>query len=252
MLKLLKYDWKRNANLSLGLLAVLVFLQIVIGVVGNVRGWEQSIIFVLSFMLYTMTGIILIIIASKTFENNIKAYSRRLLPVRPVWTAVSSIVLWWLFTAVLAGIALLHYYIYVSLVHSTPVWPEGMMVTSLLELFKFIFAIFWTLTYLMLMILLSMTIGASVSLRGKAGTWVGIIAFFIIQYVLSLVESALFGGFDAKLFSIGIIQSSNDSINAQVMSSAPMLQIGQLLFDGAMFALMLLLINYLLSKKVEI
>lgn len=252
MLRLLKYDWKRNANLSLGLLAVLVFLQIVIGVVGNTRNWEQSVIFVLSFMLYAMTGIILIILASKTYENNMKAYSRRLLPIRPMWSAVSSIVLFWLFSAVLGAIVFIHYWIYSQFVYPGSWWPHELAVADMLDGFKIIFIIGWSLTFLMMSILLSMTIGASVSLRGKAGTWVGILAFIVIQNVLSWVEHLLFGGYDTMLFRIGSIDYSNEAVNAEVMSTVPLLSIGPLLFEGAVIVLMLLVINYLMSKKVEI
>lgn len=252
MLRLLKYDWKRNANLLLGLLAVLLFLQIVIGVVGNARGWEQSIILVLSFMLYTMTGIILLIIASKTYENNMKAYNRRLLPIRPFWTAVSSIVLLWLAVAVLSAIAIIHYWIYSTYVYSGSLWPQELAVTDAMGWLKVIFASGWSLTFLMMSILVSMTIGASVSLRGKAGTWVGILAFIVIQYVISWVEIVLFRGYDTMRFSVGIMEYSNKSVNAEIMSNIPMLSVGQLLFEGAVIALMLLSINYLMSKKVEI
>lgn len=252
MLRLLKYDWKRNANLSLGLLAILVFLQIVIGVVGNTRNWEQSVIFVLSFMLYAMTGLILIILASKTYENNMKAYSRRLLPIRPMWTAISSIVLMLLFAAVLGAIAFIHYWIYSTFVYSGSLWPQELAVTDVMDWFKIIFITGWSLTFLMMSILVSMTIGASVSLRGKAGTWVGILAFIVIQYVLSWVEYMLFRGYDTMRFNVGIIEYSNKSVNAEVMSNIPILSVGQLLFEGAIIVLMLVLINYLMNKKVEI
>ncbi|WP_110934174.1 hypothetical protein [Paenibacillus bouchesdurhonensis] len=252
MLRLLKYDWKRNANLSLGLLAVLVVLQIAIGVVGNVRGWEQSIMFMLSIMLYVMTGIILIILASKTYENNMKAYSRRLLPIRPMWNAVSCIVLWWLFNIVLGAVAFIHYWIYSRFVYFDLWWPQELVVADVLGWFEIIFLIGWSLTFLMLSILVSMTIGASVSLRGKAGTWVGLLAFILIQNAVGLVEQWLFGGYDMMLFRIGSVQHSTMGVNAEVISTTPLLSAGQLLFEGAIMVLMLVLIDYLLSKKVEI
>lgn len=252
MLRLLKYDWKRNANLSLGLLAVLVFLQIAIGVVGNVRGWEQSLIFVLSFMLYAMTGIILIILASKTYENNIKAYSRRLLPIRPMWTAVSSIVLWWILSLVLGVIVIIHYIIYSRFVYFGSWFPQEFVVSDVLDWLKIVFITGWMLTFLMICILASITIGASVSLRGKAGTWVGILAFILIPNAVSWVEHWLFRGYDKTLVQFGSVEYSNVSVNAEVMPVAPLLSVGQLLFEGVVMVLLLVLINYLMSKKVEI
>ncbi|AZK48724.1 hypothetical protein [Paenibacillus lentus] len=252
MLRLLKYDWKRNANLSLGLLAVLVLLQIAIGVIGNVRGWEQAIILLLSIMLYVMTGIILIILASKTYENNIKAYSRRLLPIRPVWSAVSSIVLWWIFSLVLGLLVTAHYFIYTKFVFKDFWWPQELLVADVTDWFGIIFMTGWSLTYLMVSILLSITIGASVSLRGKAGTWIGLLAFIVIQNTVSWVEHILFRGYDVLLFRIDSLEYSDTAVNAQLMPSASFMTVGQLLFEGVIIVLMLVLINYLMSRKVEI
>ncbi|MGV2795207.1 hypothetical protein GNF78_18590, partial [Clostridium perfringens] len=91
MMKLLKYDWKRNANTFSGLLAVLVLVQIILSMIGKVRGWDESVIVVSSFIFYVTAGIITMILVCNTFESNIKAYHRRLLPVHPAWTVLSSL-----------------------------------------------------------------------------------------------------------------------------------------------------------------
>ncbi|MNJ68008.1 hypothetical protein D3C77_642210 [compost metagenome] len=54
------------------------------------------------------------------------------------------------------------------------------------------------------------------------------------------------------LFRIGSVQHSTMGVNAEVISTTPLLSAGQLLFEGAIMVLMLVLIDYLLSKKVEI
>lgn len=251
MLKLLKYDLKRNANVSLGLLAVLVFLQILLSVVGNTKNWEQSIIIGLTFSLYMMTGIIMIIVICKTYENNIKAYSRRLLPIRPMWTAVSCIIIGWIIAPILALIALLHGVLYKNIVGVS--WWQQLELTALnvKDLLLFVFLIGWGITFLMMIILLSMTIGASISLRGKAGTWVGILSFFIFSSVLSWVERQLFGAFNDMLFNVGISLPGGE-VSTTVTSSAPIMTWGPLLFEAVIIALMLVVINYLISKKVEI
>ncbi|GJM83916.1 hypothetical protein HMSSN139_64120 [Paenibacillus sp. HMSSN-139] len=67
MMKLLKYDIKQNANTVLGLAAVLVIVQGLLSIAGNLRNWDGEAIFVLTIVLYLAAAIILIVQACKTF-----------------------------------------------------------------------------------------------------------------------------------------------------------------------------------------
>ncbi|MNJ58986.1 hypothetical protein D3C77_546470 [compost metagenome] len=199
-----------------------------------------------------MTGIILFIVVCKNYASNIKAYSRRLLPIRPVWAAVSSIVLGWIAAASIGILVVVHCFLYFNIVTVPAWWPIEFNMIGIKDIAALLFVVGWALTFLVMTILLSMTIGASVSLRGKAGTWVGILAFFLIQNVLSWVEHLLFRQYDGMMLRIGSVQMSNDGLSAEMMSNTPILSLGPLLFEAAIFALMLFVTNYLMSKKVEI
>lgn len=93
MMRLLKYDWKRNSTTLLGAFAILLIVQIAITVTGSIRDWELGLSLGLSMLAYGSVSVLLLVVSSKTFDYNIKAYHRRLLPVRSVWSVVSSLIL---------------------------------------------------------------------------------------------------------------------------------------------------------------
>lgn len=82
MMKLLKYDLKRNATTFLSVGAILIALQLIISIMGNIRGWDPKIILALTIVLYSFVGTFSVILVAITYRKNIKAYSRRLLPQR--------------------------------------------------------------------------------------------------------------------------------------------------------------------------
>ena len=91
MIKLFKYDWKRNSTTLLGAFAILLIVQIAITVAGSIRDWELGIMLGLSMLAYGSVSVLLLVVTGKNFGYNIKAYHRRLLPVHSVWNVVSSL-----------------------------------------------------------------------------------------------------------------------------------------------------------------
>lgn len=251
MMKLLKYDLKRNANTFLGLAAVLVIVQVLIAIVGNLRGWDKEAVMALNIILYASSGIIAVVLACKTFENNIKAYHRRLLPVHPAWTIVSSLLLSYIVAFMIAVIATVHALLYLQFA-GLPLTFD-IQPASVKDWIVLFVGIGWFYTLLILTIFMAITIGASISVRGKAGTWIGIISFFVIQNGMSWLESALFGDNDAGILKFAVFHVGSDEISAE--ASPPVLSIlslGPFLFELTFAALMFYAMTYLLSKKVEI
>lgn len=252
MMKLLKYDIKQNANTVLGLAAVLVIVQGLLSVTGNLRHWEGEAIFVLTIVLYLAAAIILIVQACKTFAFNIKAYHRRLLPLHPVWTILSSLLFSWLVALMIAGIIAIHTAIYFSLA-KVPIDFVSIELVGVKDVLLMILSIVWVYTLLILTIFMSITIGASVSIQGKAGTWVGIISFFVIQNGMSWLESLLFGGKDTSMLKYGTIHfGTSEEIRTGAAEAVNILSLGTILFEVAVAALMFYAISYLLSKRVQI
>ncbi|MGG6313019.1 hypothetical protein [Paenibacillus macerans] len=250
MMKLLKYDLKRNANTFLGLAAVLVIVQGLISVFGNLRHWEEGAILALSVILYASSAIIMIVLVCKTFGQNIKAYHRRLLPVTPVWSIVSSLLFSWIVALAIAVIIAAHAFLYLRFA-GIPVnfdWgPVGIKDWILVAL-----GALWLYTLLIITIFMAMTIGASVSVNGKAGTWVGIIAFFVIQNGMSWLESLIFGNNDPAIMKFAVFHVGLEEVDAGTPVGASILSLGPFLFELVLAALMFYAITYLLRKKVEI
>ncbi|WP_178023526.1 hypothetical protein [uncultured Paenibacillus sp.] len=252
MMKLLKYDIKQNANTVLGLAAVLVIVQGLLSIAGNLRNWDGEAIFVLTIVLYLAAAIILIVQACKTFAYNIKAYHRRLLPLHPVWTILSSLLFSWIVALMIAGIIAVHAAIYFSLA-KIPIDFVSIELVGIKDVILMIISIVWIYTLLILTIFTSITIGASVSIQGKAGTWVGIISFFVIQNGMSWLESLLFGGNDSSMLNYGTIHfGTSEEIQSGTAEAVNIMSLGSFLFEVALVALMVYAISYLLRKRVQI
>lgn len=252
MMKLLKYDIKQNANTVLGLFAVLVILQVLLSITGNLRQWDAETIFGLSLILYFTAVIFMLVQSCKTFAYNIKAYHRRLLPLHPVWTILSSLVFSWLVALIIGAIVLIHAAIYYRVaqvqIDFVQIGTTGFGNTVLI-----ILSIVWMYTLLVLTIFMAITIGASVSIRGKAGTWVGIISFFVIQNGMSWVEGLLFKGTNSTFANFGIIQIGMVEENGAVTrESVNLLPLGPFLLEVVVAVLMFYAITYLLKKRIEI
>lgn len=120
MMKLLKYDWKRNANTFLGMVAILAIAQLLITWFGITKNWTAEITVVLIVMLYASALIFVTVLGCKTFDHNIKAYNRRLLPVHPVWSVISSLLLSWIFVLTVVAIAAIHGGVYLNIAEALP------------------------------------------------------------------------------------------------------------------------------------
>lgn len=252
MRKLLKYDIKQNANTVLGLAAILVIVQGLLSITGNLRHWDAETIFGLTTVLYFTAAIIMVVQSCKTFAYNIKAYHRRLLPLHPVWTILSSLVFSWLVALIIAVIVVVHAAIYFRIAQ-VPINIIQIEMNGLQNTLFVILTIIWVYTLLVLTVFMAIAIGASVSIRGKAGTWVGIISFFVIQNGLSWVESLIFRDTNSTFANFGIIHIGMAEENGAVASeSVNLLPLGPFLLEVVVAALMFYAITYLLKKRIEI
>ncbi|WP_410771498.1 hypothetical protein [Fontibacillus sp. BL9] len=250
MMKLLKYDWKRNANTFSGIAVVLVIVQTLLSVIGNVKGWDERLIIVFSVMLYISAGIILLVLVCKTFEANIKAYSRRLLPVHPAWTLLSSLLLGLITAAVFAVVMLVHALLYICF--------SGMSLHLFMDLASWWewvllgLATAWNCIFILLILFTSIIIGASISIRGKAGTWIGIFSFFVITTLMTWFEGLLFGDSDSSILGYKVFQAGTNDQVVRITSGSPILDWAPFLLEVIYAGMMFYAVTYLLSKKVKI
>lgn len=253
MINLLKYDWKRNANTYLGVAVVLVILEALIAYFGIRQDWGTQAILPLSIMLYAFAGIFLIVLGCKTFEHNLKAYHRRLLPLHPVWAVFSAVLISWISILLLLALMFVHGIV----LNYTPITGVSELLegVSAKEMFYVFLSGIWIYTLLMITILLAITVGAMVSIRGKAGTWVAILFFFVIQNVIGFIESRLFGGDVGNFYNLGILRvETGPSGTSSEITAAELTGFnwGTIVFELAVVALMVWAITYMINRRMEI
>ncbi|MFD1174766.1 hypothetical protein ACFQ3W_00380 [Paenibacillus puldeungensis] len=247
MLKLLKYDIKRNLDSFLSMMAILVIVQVLVSVIGKMRGWENAIIIGLSLILYIVAAVMITVAVCKTFATNLKAYHRRLLPVHPIWTIFSTLLLGFIAMIVFFTILGIHAFLYGQFISDFGSF-SNMDWSGLIEP---IFVGVWSYALTLLMIFMAITIGASVTINGRGAGWIGIIAFFIIQNGMNYVEYLLFG--ENKSTMVQFEFSSNGFKGSTgVAEKLDLFSWGSFLFELGCAGLMVYLISYLISKKVAI
>ncbi|MCV4235813.1 hypothetical protein OHJ21_32080 [Virgibacillus sp. LDC1] len=248
MMRLLKYDWKRNSTTLLGAFAILLIVQIAITVTGSIRDWELGVMFGLSMLAYGSVGVLLLVVAGKNFGYNIKAYHRRLLPVRSVWNVASSLILACVSLLVLGILMAVHLWYYWS---SAGIWgninladvPVSYYVgLALLMVWKFI--------YLMIAIFFAITVASSITKKGS--TWIGILVFFVLQYVLGWLSQVLFGEEAAWVGPMASISFYEKEADITVSTVQYTLAWGALAFEVVLAALILYATVYLIDRKVEV
>lgn len=248
MMRVLKYDWKRNSTTLLGAFAILLLVQIGITVLGNVRNWEIAVMIVLSMLAYASMSVLLLVVTSKTFGYNIKAYHRRLLPVRSVWTVASSLTLACANLLVLGVLMTLHIWYYGNAV-GVPWNDIHFSDSSLMYYVGLLLLMVWKIIYVMITIFFSIAVASSITRKG--GVWVGILVFFILQNVLGWLSEFLFGddtAFSGSIASFSIIDDTGFTISKGQYAWVW----GAFAFEVVVAALILYATVYLIDRKVEV
>lgn len=199
MLRLLKYDLKRDMFMLLGggLAVILLLLTIEIG--GRYLRIEADGRFVLSVMTYFVTGGGMLVLVCKSFRKNIISPSRRLLPVHSLAYLISA-ALYAILTGIcllLLGLGQLFYYgqsgVLKELQGLGAVNLNGLeWLTPSLLIFGIPLALLWASILGLSILFLMITI--TESLRIKARSLVGILLFFMTGSLISWIENAFFGG----------------------------------------------------------
>ena len=250
MMNLLKYDFKRNAMTILGVMAVLILTQVSMMIFIH----NETILVGLTILAYIIAGVILFITPIRTFSHNLKAYHRKLLPVHTLKGILSPIVMGGLSLLGLGIIAAVHGSVYLSIYGNIDFMIDLIRSTPLSTITLLLSAI-WTVIHVLVVIFLSVTIATSI--RGKGGTWIGIVSFFILVYGLSGVESILFGNFDGGIFDVVALQM-NESVNgvSTNMRFNPMDgyggMIGVFIFELVCSVVFMYIMVKLIDRKVEV
>ncbi|WP_194544719.1 hypothetical protein [Paenibacillus sp. JZ16] len=248
MMKLLKYDWKRNSTTLLGAFAILLIIQMAITVTGSIREWKLGIMFGLSMLVYGSMSVLPLVVACRTFDFNIQAYHRRLLPVRSVWNVVSSLILACASLLALCVLMALHLWYYWD---SASIPWETLHFSDFPVLYYIGLALHmvWKFIYLMITIFFAITMARSITKKGSV--WIGILVFFVLQYILGWLSNLLFGEGAAWIGPMTTISFENE-VNFTVSGGQYTFAWGAFAFDVIMTALILYATVYLIDRKVEV
>ncbi|WP_338555645.1 hypothetical protein [Paenibacillus sp. KS-LC4] len=246
MINLLKYDWKRNANLIMGSAAALIILQGALSFFSTTRNWQPAMSLTFMFMGYLFVAFMLIIFSSKTYSHNLKSYGRRLLPLATWKTIASPLLLQFILSAALSGLVLLHIWLFKWLAPSS--FLDAMGPPNFETGILFFVLIFWTLLFLMLIVYFSITVGHLFNKR--LFPWVAIAAFVLLQFVIGYVEELLFND---NLFGTMTADTTSSSLTI-LMSPTGDISIGNwgvMSFEIVIGAILVSIMLYLLDKKLD-
>ncbi|CAM4486972.1 hypothetical protein FHS16_004880 [Paenibacillus endophyticus] len=251
MIKLLKYDWKRSNDGILSTLAILIIVQAALSIVGLVKDWDENLIVGLSIFGYVLAFILLFIHSLRTFDTNIKSYSRRLLPQHPIKGIGASILLCWIVLGLITLIAAIHIPIFAAFSNND--W------SFIKDNIKFVGAakaiviveILWAYTLFIISILASITVAGCFRFKGAA--WIGIIFFFAIHSLLIWIDYLLFGDNESSAGFVSITSDVGDTTSVTLSSNLKVdYFFGTFLLETLFTGALIYLTVYLLKKKVEI
>lgn len=246
MLKLLKYDFRRYRDQIIGLFAVMLLLQVIFWGAGSYYQWNPVLVYVLQALTYLGAGAFITIHSCRTYDANLKSYGRRLLPVRPIYTVLSPLLMILLLTIVLLVIIFLHVLLYSR---SGAFEPPADFSTFAAAFF---FNVFMMIVVLMVALLFSITVAHSLSPRGKI--WIGILTFFAFNFVLVYMEGKLFPG-SGKWMDFSIHYYNNTSkliLPGNIRNVSEAFDLGPALFEIALSAVVLAVSSRLLKKRVDL
>lgn len=250
MIKLLKYDWKRNANTLIAAAVILIVAQALLLAAAYKNGWGTEGAYVSATVLHAFGSLLSIIMICQTYSANIKAYSRRLLPLPSLYAVAPPMIL-------LLGchIVLLLTFLASDYAISSIFDTEGMLLASVpiditaagyLNL-----AVGVLLTLFSICTVLFFSITAAATVQGKAGVWFGMAVFAIAVTVLTWLDSLLFPDKgQSPYFGYSVIeQTEGIAISVTGLRSFEWLS---MLYELAIAIALLYGIRYMLARLIKL
>jgi|GEM_PF-1047735 len=253
MLKLLKYDWKRNSTLFYATLVILFIAQLALFVWNSVKSGWDAIVLGLSIALIVAAMFILFYQVCKTFNHHMSAYNRRLLPVRPIEEIGAVLLLQLIYTVLLFCVAAASLAILLSSMDNfsfSSLKDIGLKPVAVISSLSYSI---WSLLHLLAWIMLSIAIAWC--FRVKHRVWIGIAAFIIIQSLLYWLMQKIFG-LGGEEGNLGFIRLEFSGTEVHRLSDTKVDWFDPLsvsfLSEIVMFIGLLCVTAYLMKKKIEL
>lgn len=254
MIKLLKYDWKRNGNSILAAFIILLLAQTALTTLGWAYSWDEIFLFVLTIMLYAVGGFLAFLMACQTFNSNIKAYSRRLLPLPSLYTILSPVILIITAQIVIGLLYVAHDMIFTQLFSEDSLLTVVRSHMSAVEIVSVVLGIVWGTISTTIVIFFA--IASSHIVGGRGGTFIGIVVAVVMFTVIPWLEWLIFPNINASNESFGFFRlvSKETENGSTVIEVVPfeLMQLGIVLFEVAVIVAMVYGIIYSMERKMKL
>lgn len=255
MIRLLKYDWKRNANALVASTVILLLAQIAIAVIGEVYDWQPIMAYILSLVVFAFAGLMLFLTVCQTYNANLKAHSRRLLPIPSLYAVASPLLLLLGGMAVLLVLFLLHEFVYgtwLGLDVSVMVAMNEQL--SFGRSIVFLIGCAWLAVTVTIYILFCITFART--FEGRIGTWMGIAMFIGLSIVTSwigatVVPTPASGDVPFGMTGISLTESAPDGLELTV-TGFDGIAVVSFLFELGLAIALLYGIRYMIHHRIKI
>lgn len=241
MLKLVKFDFRRNQDQILAVFVITILLQI--GIKFTISSDQE--LFMMNIVAYILAGMVLLFFALRTFDQNLRFYNRKLLPVPILYTVLSPLLL---FLGLLLGVFIvgyIHLGIYIML-YTDSFLPANFWSISSYALLL----IFWSSLFAMLFVMFSITVARSVRMKGSV--WIGLATFFVIQNVFSFIENWLFGYTVSTMEEMFQFKVTGEPITSNKIEISKHLNVLMpVLFEAAVAFILIVVMIKLIKNRVE-
>lgn len=246
MMKLLKYDLRRNANLLLAVCAVLILCELVTIFSNAMTEVKVGVIIFANLA----ASVIFMINNLRVFDYNIKSVSRRLLPVNTlsyVWASLVYGILNTLALLVIASGAVLYF----LRNYDTYILGNAFQLPAYLWFGLALEAVFMTV-YGFLFFYVVIALARSITRKGVL--WVGLLLFLAMSFVLDWFQNLLFHKDSSQAFNLVTFHVENQT---GVLTHDPLTAaggwrwFGSFGFDLLLCIAFLFVIKWCVEKRIE-
>lgn len=255
MIRLLKYDWKRNANALVAATVILILAQIAIAVLGEVYDWQPIMAYILSVVVFAFAGLMLFLTVCQTYNANLKAHSRRLLPIPSLYAVASPLLLLLGGMTLLFVLFLLHEFVY-----ATWLGLDVSVIAAIIEqlpfgrIIGFLIGCAWIAVAGTIFILFCITFART--FEGRIGTWMGIAMFIGLSILTSwfgteVIPTPASGDVPFGMTGISLTESAQNGLELTVTGFEGIALVSFLFELGYTIAL-LYGIRYMIHHKIKL
>lgn len=239
MLRLLKYDFRRDQDKFLSVYIITIIAHVGITILTDIDRLSLSII------TYVIAAMVLLIMTVQSFARNLNSYNRGLLPLPGMYKVFSPILLYLILLLGIILLAFVHLLGYL-LLYSTSVLPENFWSVAALSLFQ----LYWSAIFLMIVLMFSITVAKSLRFKGRV--WVGIATAYLLQNGLSFIEQLIFPNYlnSIQNFQFEVIKATDVPSGLRV--SNDQFNIFPVLFEAAVLVILVIMIIKLVKNRVDL